>query len=46
MDRVWLMLNRLDYDVDDKDEDDEDDENDNGQPPELGLPTHLGGCGT
>ena len=34
VDRLLLMLNRLDYDID------EDDEDDNGQPPELGLPTH------
>ena len=39
VDRLLLMLNRLDYDID------EDDEDDNGQPPELGLPTHLGGRG-
>jgi hypothetical protein len=31
------MLNRLDYDIN------EDGEDDNGQPPELGLPTHSGG---
>lgn len=42
MDRLWLMLNRLDYDTDDSDEDDEDDD---GHPPELGLPTHSGGRG-
>jgi hypothetical protein len=37
------MLNRLDYVIDEDDEeDDEDDEDDNGQPPELGLPTHSG----
>lgn len=33
------MFNCLDYDTDDSDEDD------NGQPPELGLPTHSGGRG-
>ena len=42
VDSLWLMLNRLDYDIDNSDEDDEDD---NGQPPEPGLLTHLGGRG-
>jgi hypothetical protein len=39
------MLNLLDYDIDDEDDFDESDEGDNGQFPELGLPTHSGGCG-
>lgn len=46
VDRVWLMLHRLDYDIDDEDDFDDDDEDDNGQPPELGLPAHSGGRGT
>lgn len=45
VDRVWLMPNRLDYDIDDEDDADDFDEDENGQPPELGLPTHLGGHG-
>jgi hypothetical protein len=45
MDHVWLILDCLDYGVNDYDEDDEDDEDDNGELPEPDLPTHSGGHG-
>jgi len=45
VDRVWLMmLDCLDYGVDDEDEEGDSDEDDNGQLPELDLP-HSGGHG-